>query len=58
MTGEELAALAIALSVVGAPQAEPETARAAAWALAARRPELDLDELRSLVSSNACSTRF
>ena len=59
MTGEELAALALALRLTAAePVAIGSSAGTAAWSLAGRLPELEIDDLRGLLRSDTCSPRF
>jgi hypothetical protein len=51
VTGSELAALAAALDILdGVPAGEtaPETGEDSRWKLAARRPELELEDVRAL----------
>jgi hypothetical protein len=51
MTGEELAALTVALQVARPPSgdgADATIAAASRWKIAARRPDLELEELRAL----------
>jgi hypothetical protein len=58
MTGEEVAALAIALRIARGRDRAPEPVARSAWKLSARRPEIEFDDLRSLTGSDTCSPRF
>jgi hypothetical protein len=55
-TDDELAAIALVLASVATTSEVPEGPGPSAWQLAARRPDLEYDELLAL--RNACSTRF
>lgn len=49
MTEEEMAALAIALDLITpSPAPEAPVPAASRWKIAARRPELEMEELRAL----------
>ncbi|HTU82836.1 MAG TPA: hypothetical protein VMF61_11940 [Candidatus Acidoferrales bacterium] len=58
MTGNELAAVAVALGIAALDAGDRPVAEASAWSMAMRRPDLEFDELRALRKASACSPRF